>query len=157
MLTLTILHNIYLSKEQRYALSKGEKIEATGVSVPVWFYQGSTSEPAIEVFCKYVLENNGEKSGVVFQKDGYRIKLPQFPENYSVPKVKDKVMTMDDYEQWYKTSIPASGKDLLDLEDGGLQSMEFKEYGKVVKNEDAIGLMHTIEIKPIEMLTNSLS
>lgn len=158
MLTLTILHNIYLSKEQRYSLATGNTIEIIGISVPVWFYQGSTSEPAREIYCKYTLENNKDKkSGVFFNKDGYKINIPQFPKNYKIPKLKDKLMAMNKYEEWYKNNIPVSGKDMLDLEDGGIKYMEFREYGKFIYGVDVIGLMHTIEIKPVESLIKTLS
>ena len=57
MITLATSHNIYLTHEDRYALVKGQTVESVGVSVPVWFIKGTTSEPAVEVFCKYVLTN----------------------------------------------------------------------------------------------------
>ena len=57
MATLTISHYIYLTKEQRYALHERQPIEAIGISVPVWFNKGNTSEPAKEIFCKYQIAN----------------------------------------------------------------------------------------------------
>jgi hypothetical protein len=50
MLKLTINHNIYVSKEQSYLLHQGKEIITIGASVPVWFYNKVSSEPAIEVF-----------------------------------------------------------------------------------------------------------
>jgi hypothetical protein len=59
MLTLTVSHNIFLTKKQRYELSVVEStLEVIGISFPVWFYKGKTSEPAKEVFCKYILSIN---------------------------------------------------------------------------------------------------
>ena len=51
MATLTISHHIYLTDEQRYKIHNGEYLSLQGIARPVWFYKGSTSEPAQEIFC----------------------------------------------------------------------------------------------------------
>ena len=58
MATLTISHYVYLNREQRYDIHDLKPVEVIGVSVPVWFNNGNTSEPAKEVFCKlFCIEN----------------------------------------------------------------------------------------------------
>ena len=60
MLTLVISHNINLSREERYNLHQGKPVTTVGVSVPVWFEKGNTSEPAQEVFVLYRLTNTSD-------------------------------------------------------------------------------------------------
>jgi len=57
MLNLTIQHFIHLARDQRYALHEGIELVVVGVSIPVWFLDKVTSEPAKEVFCRYYLKN----------------------------------------------------------------------------------------------------
>ena len=58
MLSLAIHHNLWLTRDQRYAVHNGIELVIVGVSVPVWVAnQKSTSEPAQEIFCKYNLKN----------------------------------------------------------------------------------------------------
>jgi hypothetical protein len=54
-----------------------EKIEVIGASVPVWFYRGNTSEPAKEIFSKYILTNLETNEAILRTKEGYQINLPQ--------------------------------------------------------------------------------
>src|SRR4051812_20500937 len=53
MHTLTVNHNIFLTRDQRYKVARGEQVEVTGVCVPVWFTKDFSTEPAVEVFCRY--------------------------------------------------------------------------------------------------------
>jgi len=75
MKTLTISHHIYLDVEKFDDLKANKEIEVTGISVPVWFEKGNTSEPAKEVFCKYYIEITDVESPIKAVKDGYIIKL----------------------------------------------------------------------------------
>lgn len=72
---LTVAHNIFLTREQRYALVNGETVNTTGVSVPVWFKDSKTNEPAQEIFCVYIIEPQHQESNVVTLNDGYCIWL----------------------------------------------------------------------------------
>ena len=75
--TLTISHYIYLTREERYALFEGKRLETIGVSVPVWFRKGDTSEPTQEVFCKYTITNKLSFRSIVQNDEGYTLNLPQ--------------------------------------------------------------------------------
>lgn len=126
MATLTISHYIYLTKEQRYDLHNGKEVSVIGVSVPVWFQKGTTSEPAQEVFCEYTLSNK-DKNKFVEIKGG-------------------------SYEVAFKDSLR-----LLDIEDGGSEYLELKQYDIIKVFGRDFSVVHFIEIKPLEVLVESLS
>jgi hypothetical protein len=130
--TLTISHYIYLTREERYGLFRGEKLETTGISVPVWFRKGDTSEPAQEVFCKYIITNSLSFKSIVQTDEGYALNLPQ---------------------TFYGKDNSTTAKKLLDVEDGGCEELTYRQYSKIDKN---VGVVHFIEIKPIEILLDTL-
>jgi hypothetical protein len=129
MATLTVSHNIFLTRDERYRLHKGEKLIVTGVSVPVWFKKGSTSEPAQEVFCTYELTNEPGEKPISTIENGYLINLPQKSEK-----------------------SPASSIGLLDINDGGSEWVEFRQYNTVYRDGKKYNLVHFVEVKPIELL-----
>lgn len=142
---LCVSHNVFLTKEQRYDLYEGKQIDVVGVSVPVWFYDKSeTSEPAVEVFCKYIISSDNKKSkGIDVTDDGYRIYL--FNDTGVLPtKIKKFFKKKKDH-------IPCS-KLLLDVKDGGAEWINFKVY----EVSDYINIIHSVEIQKIENLTDSL-
>lgn len=132
MLTLTISHNIFLTRDQRYLLTNKESIEVIGVSVPVWFYKGNTSEPAKDIFCKYILTNDSKSDPIMPLKEGYKINLPIKVEDSSVEKR------------------------LLDITDGGTECLFYREYNKVYKPTQ-YDLIHFVQIMPIEMMEKTLT
>ena len=143
---LCVSHNVFLTKEQRYDIYEGKQVEVVGVSVPVWFYDKSeTSEPAIEVFCKYTIvsDNKNQSKGIDVIDDGYKIYLSNDKDNILPTKIK-KFFKKKDY-------IPCS-KLLLDVKDGGAEWINFKVY----EISDYVNIIHSIEIQKIENLTDSL-
>lgn len=55
---LTIAHNIYLSREERYKLNEpNAEVSVVGITIPVWVRNTFTSEPAEEVISNYVIKN----------------------------------------------------------------------------------------------------
>jgi hypothetical protein len=139
MATLTVSHYIYLTRDQRYRLHSGEALEVVGISVPVWFDKGTTSEPAREIFCKYKLTNNPANKAITPYKEGYNINLPQKTDSASP----QKIMT--------------SSKKMLDINDGGSESLEFRQYNVIHTEENKFNVVHFVEIKPEELLKNTLS
>jgi len=131
--TLCISHNIFLTREQRYSWFEGKEIEVIGVSIPVWYKDGDTSEPAIEVFSKYKLINKTQNIFVKHLDDGYEITAPKIPVNDS-PCIRD----------------------LLDLKDKGSEWFAFRQYSKIKNKKQTLNLAHFVEIKDIVMLENSL-
>lgn len=132
-MTLTISHYIYLSKEERYKLHVGEKVDVIGFCVPVWFKKGSTSEPAKEIFCKYKLTNENLKK-IIFENDGYSINLPQ-SEKEDDPKPSEK---------------------LLDISENGSEYIAFQQYHTMNFGEMDFEVIHFVEIKDTEALISTL-
>lgn len=128
---LAVSHYIYLTRDQRYHLADGLTVEVVGVSVPVWFKSGSTSEPAKEVFCKYVLSSDTEFYGVSAFNEGYKINLRNLDRSVSLNM-------------------------LLDIKDRGIEEFIAKGYGKVIIEGKTFSAFHCLEIKPIELLTDTL-
>jgi len=140
MTTLVISHYIYLSKDQRYNLHAGQEMEAVGVSVPVWFHKGSTSEPAKEFFCKYKLTNENTNKVISKTDEGYLVNLPQ-----KLQKKTDE-------------SIFSGGSEkLLDIDDNGSESLDFRQYNKDKHGETEFNIVHFVEIKTLETLVDTLS
>lgn len=147
MATLTISHYIYLNRDQRYQLHAGESLEIVGVSVPVWFHKGTTSEPAQELFCKYKLTNEPGNKAIMPNEEGYSINLPQ----------KDKDSPEDMEAQQAIGMMLGTSERLLDIKDGGSEMLEFRQYNKVHKDKYAFNVVHFVEIKPDELLKDTLS
>jgi hypothetical protein len=142
MTTLTISHYIYLSHEQRYDLHELKSVEAIGASVPVWFDNGNTSEPAKEVFCKYKITNEPINKAIISTEDGYCINIPQ-------------KITFDSFSKEFQIAAAmqlGSSEKLLDVEDGGNESLEFRQYNKIQSEDRNFNVIHFVEIKPIEIL-----
>ena len=160
MLTLIISHNIHLEKSERYNLAKGDDVVAVGVSVPVWYYKGNTSEPASEVFCKYILTNKPNEFPVSMCEHGYRINLPQIPATSELRKKPKDWFKYGLHQRidWYKRySFPVTGNDLVDLKDGGLEFIRYNHYHKVAGYGSKINVTHMIRIDKMETLIDSLS
>ena len=149
MATLTVSHYIYLSREQRYKLHSGESLEVTGISVPVWFHRGTTSEPAKEMFCKYKLTNEAVNTAITTMDEGYNINMPQKFElgGENVPAEVQEVVVVQ---------LGTSEK-LLDLQDGGSEWLEFRQYNKVQQGVHKFNIVHFVEIKPNELLQDTMN
>jgi hypothetical protein len=162
MLNLAIQHNIHLTREQRYMLHDGQTIDTIGVSVPVWFMQKKTSEPAKEVFCQYKLSNPKKDMPIQILEDGYEITLP-YREGTE--------LTISD-EEWrylffnnqsrldalYKNIIPEiSSKHLLDVKDGGCGCLNYREHNKAKHGDRMMTIMHYICIESIEVLLENIT
>lgn len=134
MLTLHVHHNIFLTREERYALHEGKELEVVGVSSPVWAFGISTSEPAKEVFCKYYLKNTKMDVPIEIVKEGYVVDIPYRPEDN-----------------------PCTSENLLDVKDGGSKMMFYKEHNKV-KTEDGqvMFIIHHVHLSDIEGLIETM-
>lgn len=136
MSSLMISHNIFLNKKQRYALHAGETIEVFGVSVPVWIEAKYNSEPAEEIFCKYILTNQDKSTPIYQTEEGYEINLPQISE----PGTEN-----------------LTSEALLDVSDGGAGgSLEFREHSKIHLKSETLDVYHFVEIKTEETLLRTL-
>lgn len=158
-MTLAVSHNIYLSRDDRYRLHLGEVVETQGVSTPIWYFHGRSSEPGQEVFCRYTLSNNHESDyDIDQQSDGYFINLPteeesriragMTPDEWSqlTPQGKDVIMN----------GVPTS-EILLDSEDGGVSRMAFNQYNKTKLKGLVVHVLHFIRIADRDVLLETLA
>jgi hypothetical protein len=146
VLILSILHNIFLDEEQINSLSEKEEIEVIGVSLPVWYYKGNTSEPAEEVFCKYKITNKTvhKKESITIFKNGYIINLPKISNNCEKESL-EKEEKINEIEQ-------VNIKDLISKE-----QIIFKQFNKKKQKGKLTNLIHVVKISKIEKLINSLT
>jgi len=146
---LTINHNIFLTKNQRYLLFNGNNVETIGVSLPVWVERNNqlqwneTSNFSNEIFVKYILTNNYEKNPIETLEEGYKINLPQpfMGTNISYDKIAKKL----------------SSKNLLDLRDGGGSYLFFIESNMVKIHNDLIKIKHYVKIEDITSLEKTIA
>ena len=151
MTTLTISHHIYLTNEQRYKIHEGEPLSLDGVAIPVWFYKGNTSEPAQEIFCHYLLKNDKTGTSITFNaKEGKFI--------VNMPHV-EIISNDSEVDQNFKKVVQSkvgTSDNLLEIKDGGTGFCEFKFYQKFEIDKKLHHLIHFVEIKPIDILTDTL-
>jgi len=161
MLNLTVQHLIHLSKSQRYAIHSGIELVVVGVSVPVWYMDKVTSEPAKEVFCKYYLKNTREDTAILIREDGFEITLPYrqgkgleiTDEEWKELKFKNP----EKLELMYQNCVQeVSSKNLLDIGDGGSRHMSYREHNKLKEPERTLNIMHFVQIENMDKLVNSL-
>lgn len=160
ILTLSIVHQIFLNKDERYALVKGHPIEATGVSLPVWSSNKFTTEPAEEVFCRYNLLNSGSLCSIERTASGYLVNIPSKTSYKPPPYPSNEVwrsVPIEAREAWYdKHQPPSTVKNLLDIQDGGATYLRLKYHKKMCYKEHSVNVFHYMEIKDIKDLEKSL-
>jgi hypothetical protein len=158
--TLTIAHNLFLTREEIYNYFSGDEIEVIGVSIPVWLADGETSEPAVEVFAKYRLMHTKEKILIKHNKQKYEIYIPKTP-SYEPPYISNDMwqsLNEEEKEKYYgKLDREVTIKNLLDIKDGGSEWLAFKQYSKSKKDKKTLNVIHYVEIKKIEDLLISLA
>lgn len=161
MLNLTIQHMIHLTRDQRYAVHEGIELVVPGISIPIWFMEKVTSEPAVEVFCRYYLKNPKQDVPVQIKDDGFEISLPCRPgkelgltdEQWRELNLKNP----DKLDRMYKnTPSEVSSKNLLDLRDGGSARLMYREQNKLKQNDKFLNVMHFIQIGDMQVLLDSL-
>lgn len=169
LITVSINHSIFLNRDQRYKLHEGNQVETIGVSMPVWFYKGSTTEPGEEVFCKYLLTNKGNNEYVWFSEGGYTINLPQLPETFVSQEIDLEIwrkLTEEQKNSFYESNkTPKNSQNLLDIKDGGGAHLAFKmaqtmilHYG--IRDEfldRSLNTVHFVTIRDEEKFLNSIT
>jgi hypothetical protein len=162
MLNLTINHNIHVNRQQRYALYDGESVEVIGISLPVWLKNGITSEPAKEIFCRYILKNATEEKPINVLPDGYEITLPYRPKK-STTKLPDRLwlkwtMTNPDaLANYYDKRVrEISCHNLLDTVDGGSKCLYYREQNQIMYEGQLLNVVHYIQIEDIDELLKSI-
>lgn len=125
---LTIAHNIFPTRDERYAFqAPNTEVETVGICLPVWVSGAVTSEPAEEVYCRYRLRNYAEADAdaIRIDPDGYTISLA------------DKTL-------W---------ESVLDAKDGGSASIYLTHQGKITNNGVEMLVIHYINIQDLGVLT----
>lgn len=160
MLTLSIQHNIYLTQEERYALHNQEDVDTVGVSMPVWYLPTRSSEPGREVFCNYYLRNPRKELPIKIMKDGYLLCVP-----YRIPSRKQREISNEEWLQMsqeqreaYYTAMPRemSSASLLDVQDGGSETLMYRENNTVKNGDKFMKIVHFVHIYDIKYLTGSM-
>jgi len=157
MLALTIHHNVRLDRSQRYKLHEGEDLVVVGVSVPVWFFNKTTSEPAKEIFCKYYLKNTGSEAPIRNLPDGYEITIPNRPAEKPRIITNDqwRVMTQEQRDEYYSQCVPeVSSKNLLDISDGGAKNLTYREQNQIKQDNEMMRIMHYVCIGDMDNMNN---
>lgn len=161
MLSLVIHHNIFLSKEQRYAIHNGEIVDCDGVSIPVWVSGASTSEPAKEIFCRYQIKNTNEQIPIKLVPNGFEINLPSVQgigPPQSVTPEEWRAMSEHEKEELGAFQAPSiSSSNLLDLKDGGNSSLMFREHSKIKSEDGTVIIVHLVQIKSIDKVKYSFA
>ena len=158
--TLSIAHSIHLTREQRYTLASGQEVNTVGISVPIWYVKGRTSEPGIEVFSNYKLSNTTNTDiDIEHDKDGYRINLPQAGKTSKKAEVSDEVWRQQnmarEYSPFYEGEIQ-TGAYLRDIEDGGAKRVFFSQYNRAKIRGLSIHLIHSVCITDLEELNHTI-
>lgn len=159
MMTLTITHKIHLTKEQRYALHKGEDVSVIGVSLPVWLLGTKTTEPAKELFCKYVIKNTRKETPIRIIEGGYEITIPakDLDNTEVISNEAWREMSEKDKEAFYaRKGVQASSLNLLDFKDGGSECLIYREQSKIVHRGASLNVVHFIDIEDIQQLLGSI-
>jgi poly(3-hydroxyalkanoate) synthetase len=164
-IVLTIHHNIFLTREERYKIINRESTTVIGVSVPIWVLNksGLSTEPGAEVFSLYEINNIAEKELTIRKgKNGYSINLPQTPKDYvPIPPLSIErwlEMTEDEKENWYMSQRKIkTATNLRDRTDGGAEYLRFEKQRKAkFRKGPYIHVAHWVEIKLIETLNNTM-
>jgi hypothetical protein len=161
---LSISHNLFLTRQERYDWYNGKDLTVIGASCPVWFNAdrppgNQTSEPAIEVFCKYNLINRQENIYIRHTAEGYDVLVPKEPLTKATPPTDEiwKSMKPTEKENWYRKNEPTpSIHNLLDIKDGGSQWLAFRQYNKIKKGNRSLNLIHFFEIADWDEMLDSL-
>lgn len=163
--TLAVSHNIWLSRDQRYQLQEGTPVEVIGVGTPVWFYKGNTSEPASELFCRYIIDSRGPDLHLSHMTDGFEINIP-LKHSYgdtpppNVPGDLWATLSEEERKSFFENNPPPPNVSALkDFRDGGSEWFFFRQYHKIMRKADDnfIHLLHFVEIKDLSRLVTTLT
>jgi hypothetical protein len=167
-LALFVTHNIFLTNNQIEDLLSKNFIKIVGVSVPVWINpkNAKTTEPALEIFCKYEFEKTKEEfADITFINEGYKIFLPT--PKWKPPKLinfeelsnlseKERANYEKKREKWWRENEEPMSID--SLKTSKYFRMQIKKLDQIFDKIDncLVDVQHTIQIKTIESLEKSL-
>jgi len=129
---LTIAHNLFLTKEERYRMKTSlMEVDTVGIALPVWVHGTMTSEPAEEIYCRYKVRNFASPGidAVYMNNEGF-------------------VLSLGDKSLW---------ESVLDVKDGGCGSIYLSHQGVIVNNQTEMLVIHYINIQDISVLSREKS
>lgn len=124
---LTIAHNIFFTKEERYLFRTPlTEVSTVGICLPVWVDGTTTNEPAEEVYCQYKVRNFASPGidSVHMSNDGF-------------------VLSLGEKSLW---------DSVLDAKDGGNSSIYLSHQGLVVNSDSQVLVIHYINIQDTSVL-----
>lgn len=157
-MNLCISHHIFLNDSQIDDLLRRKTIEVLGHSVPVWRSRNSTSEPAEEIFCNYILHNSEDlPQHINIHKFGYEINIPQTDptKNKKLTDTDWLFMTDSEINSWYYDNSQIDVNCLRKMPEAG-GFLRFIEKQKYKKGKLELNVLNWVEISRLEYLTNSL-
>lgn len=160
MFTLSIQHNIFLTHKERYNIHQQKDVDTIGVSIPVWHLENKTSEPGKEVFCNYYLRNPRKEIPIKIMKDGYLLCLPHRIPTRQQREIENEEWVKMNQEQReaYYTAMPRemSSASLLDVQDGGSETLMYRESNTVKSGDKFMKIVHYVHIFDMKYLTRSM-
>lgn len=160
MLKLSIQHNIYLNKNQRYDLNNNIDVDTIGISIPIWHLGRRNSEPKKEILCNYYLRNPNKELPIRILKDGYIVCLPfKIPQRKQRDILKEEWLTLSQEQR--EAYYTASSKDLpsfslLDIKDGGSESFIYKESNTIKAGDEFMKVIHHVNILDFKYLKSTV-
>ena len=166
MLNLTIQHFIHLTRTQRYAIHAGTQLVIMGVSIPVWFFNKNTSEPAKEIFCNYYIKTSREEQPICIMRDGYGISLP-YRKGQKLLNDRGKPLSNvewrklnaanpDKLNDLYQKQVNEISSVLLLDPPAGTKYLSYREHDRAKQDDNELEIIHYVNIMDIEQLTESL-
>lgn len=156
MLKLSIQHNIYLSKKQRYDLHNNIDVNTVGISIPIWYLGKKKSEYRKEILCNYYLRNPGKELPIRILKDGYLISLPSQvlkKNKLEISKEEWIKLPQEKREIYYTASsnnLPSFS--LLDIQDYGSETLIYKETNTVKNDDNFMKVVHHMNLLDFKYL-----
>lgn len=142
---LFLTHQIFVTKEQRYQLYQGEKIETIGSFIETTNINNKKDFFPKEIFAKYQIDTIVSEEHIVSMADGYKIHMPV------------KFLYSDADLENIDLESSVFIEDILDSDDGGREEVFFK-YRKVYTDKNKKFLViHSVSIRDIEILKSSTS
>lgn len=163
LIVFTVSHNIFLTREERYLIHDGKSVETTGIAIINEFSSNDKEEKQEilkEIFCKYVISYCKENVPVQITSEGFVVKIPHRPKKTIVELTDEDFLKLNSREYnnlFKKNTSEISSKNLLDLKDGGDESLIYRERYKGVLGNKKILQTHHFQISDIGVLINSLT
>lgn len=128
---LTILHYVFLTREQRYTINVSEaEVEVVGCCSPAWIHNGEHLTKTVEeIFAKYLIKHcpEPEKQTLNFMDEGFFVRLS-----------------------------PNMTPFLLDYKDNGSMYLSLTHKNIITVQDKIVPVIHFLIVEDMEMLKNTL-